>query len=50
MVGDSPELDILSAENAGMNALWYAGLDKLSAHPGFSHYSQLEGRIAVLDR
>ena len=49
MVGDSLELDILGAENAGMRALWYASPEKLSAHPGFSHYSQLEDRIALLD-
>ena len=49
MVGDSLELDILGAENAGMRALWYASPEKLSAHPGFSHYSQLEDRIAALD-
>ena len=49
MVGDSLELDVLGAENAGMRALWYAGPEKLSVHPGFSHYSQLEDRIALLD-
>ncbi len=49
MVGDSLELDILGAENAGMHALWYAEPDKLTAHTGFSHYSQLEDRIAALD-
>ena len=50
MVGDSLELDVLGAENAGMRALWYAGPEKLSVHPGFSHYSQLEDRITQKDK
>lgn len=50
MVGDNLKLDIHGAEAAGMHALWYAKPEMLSAHPGFSHYSQLESQIAALSR
>lgn len=45
-VGDSLKSDVLGAEKAGMRALWYApGETGFEAHPGISHFSQLQGRI-----
>lgn len=48
-VGDSLKGDVLGAENAGMHALWYAPEQTdFAAHPGFSHYSQLQNRICMV--
>lgn len=48
-VGDSLKGDILGAEAAGMRALWYAPKEgDLSAHAGFTRYSQLQNLISVV--
>ena len=48
-VGDSLRGDILGAEAAGMRALWYAPKEgDLSAHAGFTRYSQLQNLISVV--
>lgn len=48
-VGDSLKGDVLGAENAGMQALWYApDQADFPEHPGFSHYSQLKKQITMI--
>lgn len=48
-IGDSLKGDVLGAENAGMQALWYApGKTDFSQHQGFSHYCQLQNLISVV--
>lgn len=48
-VGDSLEGDVLGAETAGMQALWYApnGAD-FSLHAGISHFDQLQKWIPMV--
>lgn len=48
-IGDSLKGDVFGAENAGMQALWYAPLGTdFSQHPGFSHYGELEDLITAM--
>ncbi len=48
-IGDSLELDVRGAENAGMQALWYApGRGDCGDIPGFSHYCQLQNWIPMV--
>ena len=45
-IGDSLQGDVRGAENAGMQALWYApDVTDFSRHAGFSHYSQLQNLL-----
>lgn len=48
-VGDSLEGDVLGAERAGMQALWYApDRTDFSGHNGFSHFDQLQKWILMV--
>ena len=48
-IGDSLKGDVLGAESAGMQALWYAPTEAdFSRHPGFTRYSQLQNLISVV--
>lgn len=48
-IGDSLKGDVLGAENAGMQALWYAPAEAdLSQHLGFTHFSQLNPLLSDL--
>ena len=47
-VGDSLKSDVLGAENAGMQALWYAPEQTdFAKHPGFSHFSHLQKLVPM---
>lgn len=48
-IGDSLEGDVFGAENAGMQALWYApDTADFSRHAGFSRYCQLQNLIPMV--
>ena len=48
-IGDSLSGDVLGAQSAGMQALWYApDVTDFSQHTGFSHYSQLQNLLSVV--
>ena len=48
-IGDSLKGDVLGAENAGMQALWYAPEETdFSQHRGFSRYCRLQNLISVV--
>ena len=48
-IGDSLKGDVFGAENAGMQALWYApDTADFSQHAGFSRYCQLQNLISMV--
>lgn len=48
-IGDSLKGDVFGAENAGMQALWYApDTADFSQHAGFSRYCQLQNLIPMV--